>query len=411
MEDTKTPVPEAPKRRRSISFKSLIIAGFAGLIIFSLGVGVGSGRINIGPDAALRTAQNKNLPGDLNYETVEQLYDSIKANYDGELDANTLLDGLKQGLAQATGDPYTEYMNPEAAKEFDSDLNGTFSGIGAELSKDNNAIVIISPIAGFPAEKAGLKPKDVIVEVNGESVYDVSVSDAVKKIRGEVGTTVKLKVVRGGNEQLEFEIKREKITIPSVTYEILPNNIGYIKIARFSEDTASLSQEAANKFKAAGVKGVIVDVRGDPGGLLDASVDVASLWLKPGSTILQEKRGDVVVKTYKASGDPLLQGIPTVVLVNEGSASASEILSGALKDNNAATIMGTKSYGKGSVQSLVRMSDGSVLKVTIARWYTPAGKNIDKEGIEPDTVIEVTKENTANNADPQKDAAIQKLTQ
>jgi carboxyl-terminal processing protease len=395
-----------PKTKKGISFVQLLSGGFVALMIFALGVGVGSGRINVGPDSGLRTAQNKNLPADLDYRTVEQVYDSIKANYDGELDIQTLLDGLKEGLAKSTGDPYTEYLNPKAAKEFDEDLNGTFSGIGAELSKDKEFITIVSPIAGFPAEKAGLRPKDIIIEIDGEPAYDLSVSEAVNKIRGEVGTKVKLKIVRNSSEQLEFEITREKITIPSVTSEILPDNIGYLKVSRFAEDTASLSREAAAKFKAANVRGVILDVRGDPGGLLEASVDLASLWLDKGKTILQEKRGEVVVKTYSAKGTPILKGIRTVVLINEGSASASEITAGALKDNDVAQLIGVKSYGKGSVQSLVRLGDGGVLKVTIARWFTPSGMNIDKEGIEPDQEVKRSEEDFTNNRDPQREAAI-----
>jgi carboxyl-terminal processing protease len=395
--------------KKKIGFVQLLSGGFVALMIFALGVGVGSGRINVGPDSGLRTAQNKNLPADLDYRTVEQVYDSIKANYDGDLDAQVLLDGLKEGLAKSTGDPYTEYMNPQAAKEFDEDLNGTFSGIGAELSKDNEFITIVAPIAGFPAEKAGLRPKDIIIEINGQPAYDLSVSEAVGKIRGEAGTNVKLKIVRGQSEQLDFEITRAKITIPSVTYEILTDNIGYLKVSRFSEDTTNLSREAAAKFKAANVRGVILDVRGDPGGLLEASVDLAGLWLDKGKTILQEKRGEVVVKTYSAKGNPLLKGIPTVVLINEGSASASEITAGALKDNDAAELIGVKSYGKGSVQSLVRLGDGGVLKVTIARWFTPSGKNIDKEGIEPDQKIELTEEDFKAGRDPQKDAALKFL--
>lgn len=399
-------VDNKEEKQKKVGFIKLLSAGFVALLIFSLGVGVGSGRIAVGPNAAFRTNQNANLPEDLDYKTVEQVYDSIKANYDGELKTEELLDGLKEGLAKSTGDPYTEYLNVEAAKEFDEQLNGTFSGIGAELSKDKDVIIIVAPIAGFPAEKAGLRPQDVIAEINGESAYDLSVSEAVGKIRGEVGTKVKLKIVRGGAEQLDFEITREQITIPSVTSEILEGNIGYLKVSRFAEDTTRLSHEAATAFKNANVKGVILDVRGDPGGLLDAAVDLSSLWLEKGDIVLKEKRGGVVVKTFTSKGGAVLGGIPTVVLINEGSASASEITAGALKDNDAATLIGAKSFGKGSVQSLVRLGDGAVLKVTIARWFTPDDKNIDKEGIEPDQIVERTDEDFKTNKDPQKEAAI-----
>lgn len=394
------------KIRNKISFLQLLSGGLAAVLIFGLGVAVGDNRIAIGPRAVFNNNQNPTLPADLDYKTVEQVYDSIKANYDGELTTESLLDGLKEGLAKSTGDPYTEYLNPKAAKDFDDGLNGTFSGIGAELGKDKELISVVAPISGFPAEKAGLRPKDIIAEIDGESAYDLSVSEAVSKIRGEAGTKVKLKVIRSGNEQLEFEITREKITIPSVTSEILEGNIGYLKVSRFSEDTTKLSTEAATKFKAANVSGVILDVRGDPGGLLEASVDLSSLWLDKGKIILQEKRGEVVVKTYNAKGNPILKGIPTVVLINEGSASASEITAGALRDNNAATLIGVKTYGKGSVQSLVRLGDGGVLKVTIAKWFTPAGRNINKEGIEPDQEVKRSEEDFTANRDPQRQAAL-----
>ncbi len=394
------------KKTKKISFIQLLSGGFVAVLIFSLGVGVGAGRINVGPRSAFRDSQNSQLPADLDYKTVEDVYDSIRANYDGELSTQDLLDGLKEGLAEATGDPYTEYMNLKAAKEFDDSLNGTFSGIGAELSKDKEFITIVAPIAGFPAEKAGLRPKDIIAEINGENAYDLSVSEAVSKIRGEAGTKVKLKIVREGSEALDFEIAREQITIPSVTNEILEGNIGYLKVSRFAEDTTVLTREAATAFKAAGVKGVILDVRGDPGGLLEASVDLSSLWLDNGAKVLDEKRGEVVVKSYSAKGNPTLKGIPTVVLINEGSASASEIVAGALKDNNAATLIGVKTYGKGSVQSLVKLGDGSVLKVTIAKWFTPNGRNINKEGIEPDQEVKRSDEDYTANRDPQREAAI-----
>lgn len=393
-------------KSKKAGFLKLLSTGFIALLIFSLGVGVGSQRIAIGPNAAFKSNQNTKLPENLDYKSVEDVYDSIRANYDGELKTEELIDGLKEGLAKSTGDPYTEYMNVEAAKEFDEQLNGTFSGIGAELSKDKELIIIVAPIAGFPAEKAGLRPKDVIAEINGESAYDLTVSEAVSKIRGEIGTKVKLKIIRNNTEQLDFEITREQITIPSVTHEIIDGNIGYMKVSRFSEDTTKLTRESATAFKTANVKGVILDVRGDPGGLLDAAVDLSSLWLDKGDVVLKEKRGGVVVKTFNAKGNAILNGIPTVVLMNEGSASASEITAGALKDNNAATLIGTKTFGKGSVQSLVRLGDGAVLKVTIARWFTPNDNNIDKEGIEPDQKVERSEEDITNNRDPQKDAAL-----
>lgn len=383
-----------------------IVISVAGIFVF--GVAVGQGRVSFANKFAGQS-RNTKLPNDLNYSSVETVYDTLRANYDGELEEDKILDGLKAGLAGATGDPYTEYMNADAARQFKDDLNGTFSGIGAELGKEKDFIIIVSPIAGFPAEKAGLKPKDIVTEINGESAYNLTITEAVTKIRGEKGTEVTLKVIRDQKQELEFKIIRETIKIPSVESEILEGNIGYLKISRFSEDTVELSREAANKFKQANVKGVILDVRSDPGGLLDASISIAGIWLPKGKTVLQEKRGEVVIRTYTSSGGAILEGVPTVVLINGGSASASEIVAGALKDNKAATIIGEKSFGKGSVQQLEQLRGGGVLKVTIARWYTPGGKNIDKEGITPDQEIKRSEEDVTANRDPQKDKALEVL--
>lgn len=396
-----------PKKKRSTILRTVIVTfSFAG--VFLLGIYIGNGSIHLGNGFNLNKGRsNKNLSANLDYSSVEAIYDALKKSYDGDLKEKDLLDGLKKGLVGAANDPYTEYMNQDEAKDFDNSLNGTFSGIGAELTKQDNAIVIVSPISGYPADKAGLKPKDVITEINGESAANLTVSEAVTKIRGPEGTKVKLKVVREGKQELTFEVTRQKITIPSVEYSVDKNNIGYLKISRFGEDTTSLAKKAADEFKSKNVKGVIVDVRSDPGGLLDAAVNVSSLWLDKSKVILKEKRGGQVVQTYKSKGGNILGGVPTVVLINGGSASASEITAGALHDNNAAILLGEKSFGKGSVQQVVPMDAGGVLKVTIARWYTPNDININKEGIKPDKEVKLNEDDAKNNRDPQKDAAIQ----
>lgn len=395
------------KKKRPL--KGVARAVIIGLIaggIFWLGVNIGQGNITL-----TSTSANKNLPADLNYQEVEQLYDILRAQYDGKLDQQKLIEGLKSGLVDATGDPYTEFLNVKEAKELNDQLGGTFSGIGAELGKNSDDdIIIVSPISGFPAEKAGLRPQDVVIAVNGESTTDMSIDEAVSKIRGEKGTEVKLDVIRNKEERKNFTITRDTITIPSVEYEILPNNIGYIQISQFWNDTARLTREAAQEFRQANVKGVILDMRGNPGGSLDAAVNVAGVWLSNGKTVLQEKRDGKVEQTYSATGTPILENVPTVVLINEGSASASEIVAGALKDNKAATLLGAKTYGKGSVQQIVNLGDGSELKVTIARWHRPNGQNIDKKGITPDVKIEMSEEDYASGRDPQKDKAIERLT-
>lgn len=398
----KIPQTGKPKKRVNIFYAAL-----AGLIIFAVGVNVGNGRLQLNKTQSV--ASNSQLPADLDYEAVEAIYDKLRESYDGKLDEQQLLDGIKQGLAKASGDPYTEYFNPKEAKEFNNELNGSFTGIGAELGKNAaDNVEIISPIAGFPAEKAGLRAKDVIAEIDGKSAVGITVTEAVNKIRGEEGTKVKLKVIRNSRDELEFEITRAQITIPSVKHEIV-DGVGVLTISRFGSDTAQLAREAANSFKQANVRGVILDLRGDPGGLLDAAVSVSSLWLDRNQTVLQEKRDDKVIKTLKATGNPVLRGIKTVVLVNEGSASASEITAGALRDNKAATLIGTKTYGKGSVQQIEPLADGSLLKVTSAHWFTPSGKGIEKDGLEPDQKVERSEDDIKNQRDPQKDAAFAAL--
>ncbi len=378
------------------------------MAVFLVGLGIGSNKIALGPDGVFRKSIQKTENNKLDYSGVEEIYSKLEEGFDGQLDGTKLEDGLKSGLVASAGDPYTEYMNASDSKDFSDQLKGTFEGIGAELGKDGQSIIIISPIDGFPAQKAGLKSKDIISKINDESAYNITISDAVKKIRGPKGTQVKLEIIRDG-KAIKFDITREQINIPSVKSEITDDNIGIIKISRFGEDTVDLANKAADEFKSKNVKGVILDMRGDPGGLLDASVGVSSLWLPKGKTILEEKRDNKVIKTYTSNGKATLFGIPTIVLVDGGSASASEITTGALKDNGVATVVGTKTYGKGSVQEVRPLDDGGVLKVTIAHWFTPKGININKTGIEPDQKVEVSDDDIKANRDPQKDAALAKL--
>lgn len=392
------------KTRSEFSVRQKMSAGILAVLIFVAGVQTGNGGFAF---VSSGSSKQKNLPANLDYSEVEDIYDQLRARYDGKLDVNALQDGLKKGLVAASGDPYTEFMSVAEAKEFNEQLSGTFEGIGAELGKDKEAVIIVAPIADNPAAKAGLRPKDIIAKINGKSAYGLSVEQARNQIRGKKGTQVTLDIIRG-EEALNFVITRDTINIPSVESKTLEGNLGYLKISRFSEDTAPLAVKAAEDFKKAGVKGVILDLRGNPGGYLESAVSVSSLWLK-NKPVLTERRDGVTIKTYSSRGTATLLGVPTVVLIDEGSASASEITAGALHDNNVATLIGIKSFGKGSVQEPKELPDGSLLKVTIARWFTPKGKNIDKEGITPDQKVDRSLDDYKTGKDPQLDAAQNKL--
>lgn len=375
------------------------------VLIFGAGVGFGDGRLNLNLRQGPKPVAN-GLPDKLDYSSLNEVYQAVKANYNGELSQSQIIDGLKHGLAGAAKDPYTVYFTPKEAKDFSDQLNNSFAGIGARLSKDADGNLIIGEaIVGFPADKAGLKKQDIITEVNGTQTSSLTLDDAISKIRGPAGSTVKLKIVRDKSQTLDFSIGRQTINLPSVTTKTLANNIGYIQIGTFANDTSSLMQKAAQQFKDAGVKGIVLDLRNDPGGLLDAAVNVSSLWLPAGTNVLQERRGSTVTQSYNAIGGDTLHGIPTVVLINEGSASASEITAGALHDNKAARLIGTKSYGKGVVQQLINLGDGGQLKVTVASWYRPDGQNINHKGITPDDLVKLSDEDIKAAKDSQLDAA------
>ena len=376
--------------------------GASVFLVFVFGYEVGAGNWNT--NLFNRKNVNSELPNSLDYSSINKVYQELKAKYDGKLNVDKLMVGLKQGLVSAAGDPYTTYFDSTQAKDFNNQLSGTITGIGAQLGVQGTNIIIIAPIAGSPAEKAGIKPQDVILQIDSATTSGMTVDQAVSKIRGNAGSTVVLTLLRG-DQKITLSIVRQTITIPSVTTKILEGNIGYIQISQFGDDTSQLVDSAAKDFKSKAVNGIILDVRDNPGGYLSAAVSVSSEWLKKGDVIVQEKNNNIVTQTYSAQQDGLLVGVPTVVLINGGSASASEITAGALMDNKAATILGSKSFGKGSVQEFSNFSNGEMLKVTVAHWFTPQGNTIDKTGIKPMQVVDLTDAQITAGQDSQLQAA------
>jgi carboxyl-terminal processing protease len=320
--------------------------------------------------------------------------------------------GAIEGLTSSYGDPYTVFFPPVQAKAFQDNISGSFGGIGLEIGENADGILTaIAPLKGTPAEKAGFLPKDLIIAINGKSTQGISSDDAVNMIRGPVGSSVTLTIVRNKKEQ-DIKVVRATIQVPEIDNS-LDAKTGVYKIAlyEFTANSAELFQQAFTAFKASGSKYLIIDLRNNPGGYLDAAVTIASHFLPKGTTIVTEDyKGHQANDVLKSTGtDDVPAGTKVVILINQGSASASEILSGALKDNGAATLVGARSFGKGSVQTVINI-DGGSLKVTIARWLTPAGINIMGNGITPDIDVEATSSEITATNDPQMARAVQFLT-
>ena len=383
------------KRQQLSWFLTLVIVA---IVSFVAGARSDALFANVAPAFGVRTS-NKTI----DLSSVQKTYQELVANYDGKLDTQKLIYGANRGLVEAAGDPHTAYMDPDETKEFDKSLSGQIGGgIGAEIGLRNNKPTIIKPLENSPAQKAGIKAGEAIVKVNDEASSDWSVEKVVSKIRGEVGTSVKLTLLSGGQTR-EVSVVRQNIVSPAVESEI-DGEIGILKVNRFGNDTVSLSRKYASEFVEKGVKKVILDLRNNPGGTVGSAQGLLGIWLDK-QVAMTERRGSEIVKTLHTTGSPILGNMKTVVLINGNSASASEITAGALREYGKATLVGQKSYGKGSVQIVLGLPGGSQMKVTEARWYTPKGKNIDKTGIEPDVKVDLSSDDVNNNVDPQMDKA------
>ncbi len=392
----------------------LILVGFL-MLVFTFRIGYVVGQEGLGFDSTQFKFTGGDVGKGLDFGLLNEAINTVSQKYiDREsIDQEKILYGAIRGAVSAAGDEYTEFFDPKTFSDFKTELQGSFDGIGAEIGKRDNNIVIIAPLDGSPAQRAGLQPSDIIVEVDGESMADKTTNEAVSKIRGQKGTEVTLTLYReGGNGTFEVKIVREKIEVKSVKLEYLEGNgkqIALITVSRFGDDTQSLFASAIEEIKARQTDGVILDLRNNPGGYLEASVALSSHWLELGKLVVKEAHSEKDVLDYNSTGSNQLGGYKTIVLINGGSASASEIVAGALKDNGKATLLGEKSFGKGSVQELIPLSGGSAVKVTIAKWITPSGQSLNKEGLNPDIEVARTEEDFEADRDPQLDRALEEI--
>jgi carboxyl-terminal processing protease len=321
------------------------------------------------------------------------------------------VDGSVNGLVNSLGDPYTEFFAPQDNTQFQQDITGDFGGIGAELDVNSDGvIVVVAPLAGTPAAKAGLQPNDEILEINGSSTEAMSVDDAVNLIRGPVGTVLDLTILRAGwSKPQDFKITRETINVPNVQFA-MKGKIAVITLNEFTQDADYEFYQALVQAVAANAQGIVLDLRNDPGGYLEVAVDIAGYFVKPGTLVVKEVGRSVPEQDYTASGDGSLVNMPLVILMNSGSASASEILAGALHDDRGTPLVGTQSFGKGTVQQLEQLADGSSIKITVAHWVLPSGNIIDHIGLTPDYAVSSTPiaaSGTTAASDPQLDKALQ----
>lgn len=342
---------------------------------------------------------------EVNQSALDEVYSKLKEAYNGEIDANKLMEGAKKGMVQAVGDVYTEYMD---AKEADNYTNGVLhgnvgAGIGVEMGLRDGYVKVLRVLPDNPALRAGIMIGDIFYKVNGEEVYTWSTSEIAEVLRGEPGTEVTVTMARDGKE-IEFKMNREEINNVSeyVTYD---GDTAIITVTRFDNNTGTEVQKEAAKFKEKGISKVILDLRGNGGGYVSAAQDLLSLWLDGKLMLTQKSLHSGNEKMFTASGKAILKDMKTIVLVNGSTASASEITAAALKDYGKATIVGTKTYGKGVVQKMYNLSGGGILKVTTAEWLTPNGDSINDNGVAPDVEVDMTVEDINKMRDPQMDKA------
>lgn len=384
----------------------LAIISFAGGL--ATGHSWGGGQID-GPVSAEQNQTSEQQNGAIDLSLFWNVVSRINNEY---VDANAInsekaVYGAIKGMVASLDDSYTVFMDPEESKQFQQDLNGELEGIGAELGLHDDKLTVLSVLKKSPAEKAGLMPKDVIYKIDDNFTEDLSLFEAITKIRGKKGTKVTLTLVREDQKDpIIMDINRDTINVESVSYELVDGNIAYVSINQFSDSTAKELSAVISKLLLDGADGVVLDLRYNGGGYLDISVDILSDFIEEGQKVVSLKRRNSNDENFVTSGHARLADLPLVVLINQGSASASEIVAGAVQDLKRGFIIGEQSFGKGSVQEVIKLDDGSSLRMTIAKWFTAKGRDIDHVGLTPDMVVKLTREDILDGKDPQKDAAV-----
>jgi len=354
-------------------------------------------------------------PEDVDFSLFWETWQDLKNSYVNpqKFDIQKMIYGAISGMVNSLGDPYTVFFSPDDSKKFNESAEGVFEGIGAEIDKRNGQILIVAPLEGTPAQKAGLRAGDKILKIDDKTTDNMTTEEAVTLIRGPKDTEVTLTILREGWEKSqEFTIKRTLITVPSLKWELKTasngDTVAYIRLYQFSENATSDFYKAASEILKSPANKIILDLRDNPGGYLEVAENLAGWFLKKGDLILIQDNGEGKGKSEsRAAGNEKFLDFPMVILINNGSASASEILAGALRDDRGVKLIGEKSFGKGTVQQLIPLSDGSSLKVTIAKWLTPKGVSIIDNGLEPDVKIEITESDYNEGKDPQLDKALE----
>lgn len=369
--------------------------------IFGLGIWIG----------ATKVAYHVPQPETIDFSLFWDAYNKLEQNFisPSKIDNQKIVYGAIEGMTNSLGDPYTSFFNPDQAQRFQQDLAGSFDGIGVEIGIKKDLLTVIAPLKGTPGQKAGLKSGDTIVKINGQDATNMTADEAVSIIRGPKATVVTLTIFRDGwDKTQDIKIVRDTIRVPSIEWSLKDGDVAYIQIYQFDESLSSDFESIALKILQSPAKKIVIDLRDNPGGYLEVAQNIAGWFLQNGQTVTIEDFGKgKVQQTYKTQGNANFANYPVAVLINQGSASASEILAGALRDDRNVKLIGTKSFGKGCVQEVINLRGGSFLKITIANWLTPKGNSISDVGLTPDVKVDITDQDIQAKKDPQLDKALE----